>query len=219
MRTRSKTFALSMFFYSSMYNNCYIITMNMIVLQVFTFISLYWQYVNLLLKNVIKLNCSYQTSISIFIWDLFLLNLPSKNLHLVHSYPFSRQHVAWLDCQNDAHSVLMKQQLKLSPTTISWFIKHFTWSTQTRQVLLRSSATLGRLLMIRLRLEIRPGFPNRAWHCAMVEVRRVASDGATEAQSEVQTFLCDRWLLPEDGAIELRSDKCTLGILDLALRD
>lgn len=73
--------------------------------------------------------------------------------------------------------------------------------------------------MIRLRLEIRPSFPNRAWHCAWVEVRRVASDGETEAQSEVQTFLCDRWLRPEDGAIELRNDKRKLHFLDLALRD
>lgn len=62
--------------------------------------------------------------------------------------------------------------------------------------------------MIRLCLEIRPSFPNQAWHCAWVEVRRLTGEGKTEAPSEVQTFLCDRWLRPEDGTIELRSDKC-----------
>ncbi|XP_075888149.1 polyunsaturated fatty acid lipoxygenase ALOX15B isoform X2 [Nelusetta ayraudi] len=80
----------------------------------------------------------------------------------------------------------------------------------TCQVLVRSSSTLGRLLIIRLCLEIRPSFPNQAWHCAWVEVRRLTGEGKTEAPSEVQTFLCDRWLRPEDGTIELRSDKLCL---------
>lgn len=47
----------------------------------------------------------------------------------------------------------------------------------------------------------------------------MANKGEAETQSEVQTFLCDRWLRPEDGAIELRSDKCKSHFLDQALRD
>lgn len=42
--------------------------------------------------------------------------------------------------------------------------------------------------------------------------------GETDPPSEVQLFVCDRWLRPEDGHIELRSDKCKL-LLSFAQRD
>ncbi|XP_042355980.1 polyunsaturated fatty acid lipoxygenase ALOX15B isoform X2 [Plectropomus leopardus] len=84
----------------------------------------------------------------------------------------------------------------------------------------RASAPLGPLVLVRLRLEARTGFPNLDWHCSRVEVRRLGDghaeeggrDGDTpETDPDAQVFLCDRWLRPAGGAVELRSeDLCLL---------
>ncbi|XP_072231344.1 hydroperoxide isomerase ALOXE3 [Leuresthes tenuis] len=68
-------------------------------------------------------------------------------------------------------------------------------------VQLRTEAPLGELVLVRLRLEARAGFPNLDWHCSRVEVRR---------RAEVQVFLCDRWLRTAGGDVELRSGKLCL---------
>uniref|UniRef100_A0A671UZK7 Zgc:152891 n=1 Tax=Sparus aurata TaxID=8175 RepID=A0A671UZK7_SPAAU len=68
-------------------------------------------------------------------------------------------------------------------------------------VLVRANEPLGGLVLIRLHLEARTGYPNLDWHCSRVEVRE---------GPEVQVFLCDRWLRTADGDVELRSGKLCL---------
>ncbi|XP_036974766.1 polyunsaturated fatty acid lipoxygenase ALOX15B isoform X1 [Acanthopagrus latus] len=85
-------------------------------------------------------------------------------------------------------------------------------------VLVRTSEPLGGLVLIRLHLEARTGYPNLDWHCSRVEVREVTDGraeeggrGGTEPEGpEVQVFLCDRWLRTADGDVELRSGKLCL---------
>ncbi|XP_037603547.1 polyunsaturated fatty acid lipoxygenase ALOX15B [Sebastes umbrosus] len=84
-------------------------------------------------------------------------------------------------------------------------------------VRVRASVPLGHLVLVQLRLEARTGFPSLDWHCSRVEVRRLADGqaaeegrGVTGAGPEVQVFLCDRWLRPADGDVELRSGKLCL---------
>uniref|UniRef100_A0A667ZDK3 Zgc:152891 n=1 Tax=Myripristis murdjan TaxID=586833 RepID=A0A667ZDK3_9TELE len=71
-------------------------------------------------------------------------------------------------------------------------------------VRVRPSGTLGRLLLVRLRLEPRPGFPDLDWHCRRVEVRAGPED------PEVEAFMCERWLRSADGDMELRSGEMCL---------
>ncbi|XP_029303447.1 hydroperoxide isomerase ALOXE3 isoform X2 [Cottoperca gobio] len=79
-------------------------------------------------------------------------------------------------------------------------------------VRVRTKAPLGRLVLVRLWLEARNGFPNLDWHCSRVEVRRVVDSSVTgpERDPDVQMFLCDRWLRPAEGDVELRSGKLCL---------
>uniref|UniRef100_A0A3Q3WN32 Lipoxygenase domain-containing protein n=1 Tax=Mola mola TaxID=94237 RepID=A0A3Q3WN32_MOLML len=63
------------------------------------------------------------------------------------------------------------------------------------------------LLLIRLHLEARNGFPNLAWRCSRVEVCRLRDRPETP---QVQVFPCDKWLRAQDGDIELRSGKLCL---------
>uniref|UniRef100_A0A3Q1ELP6 Zgc:152891 n=1 Tax=Acanthochromis polyacanthus TaxID=80966 RepID=A0A3Q1ELP6_9TELE len=77
----------------------------------------------------------------------------------------------------------------------------------TCTVLVQSNGSLGRLVLVRLRLEVRPGFPALDWHCSRVEVCRLA-DRQEGAEPETQVFLCDRWLQTADEGVELRSGKC-----------
>ncbi|XP_071362468.1 polyunsaturated fatty acid lipoxygenase ALOX15B isoform X2 [Trachinotus anak] len=78
-------------------------------------------------------------------------------------------------------------------------------------VQIRTSGPLGRLVLVRLRLEARTGFPELDWHCSHVEVRRQAErQGSGPEDPEAQVFLCDRWLRTADGDVDLRSGKLCL---------
>ncbi|XP_028277858.1 arachidonate 15-lipoxygenase B [Parambassis ranga] len=74
----------------------------------------------------------------------------------------------------------------------------------TCRVQVRADGPLGRMVLVRLRLEARAGFPNLDWHCSRVEVCRM------DKNPETQVFLCDRWLRTADGDVELRSRKLCL---------
>ncbi|KAI9522764.1 hypothetical protein NQZ68_033099 [Dissostichus eleginoides] len=74
-------------------------------------------------------------------------------------------------------------------------------------VLVRTEAPLGHLLLVRLRLDARTGFPHLDWHCSRVEVCRPSEP---EKDPEHQVFLCDQWLGPAGGDVELRSGKLCL---------
>ncbi|KAM7373859.1 hypothetical protein PAMP_006549 [Pampus punctatissimus] len=90
----------------------------------------------------------------------------------------------------------------------------------TCRVQVRATAPLGRLVLVRLRLEARTGFPILDWHCSRVEVSRLTDGQAEEEERggegsgsedpEPQVFLCNRWLRTVDGDVELRSGKLCL---------
>lgn len=80
----------------------------------------------------------------------------------------------------------------------------FLSCSQVCPVRVQASSPLGRLILVRLRLEVQTRFPNLDWHCSRVEVCRLSKGQG----SETQVFLCDRWLRPADGDVELRSGKC-----------
>ncbi|KAG7515431.1 hydroperoxide isomerase ALOXE3-like [Solea senegalensis] len=81
----------------------------------------------------------------------------------------------------------------------------------TCPVLVQTDSSLGRLVLVRLRLEVQTGFPNLDWHCSHVEVRRQHErPGSRPEDAETQVFHCDRWLQTGDGDMELRSGKLCL---------
>lgn len=82
----------------------------------------------------------------------------------------------------------------------------FLSCSQVCPVRVQASSPLGRLILVRLRLEVQTRFPNLDWHCSRVEVCRLSKSQGSD--SETQVFLCDRWLRLADGDVELRSGKC-----------
>ncbi|XP_040906769.1 polyunsaturated fatty acid lipoxygenase ALOX15B [Toxotes jaculatrix] len=71
---------------------------------------------------------------------------------------------------------------------------------------IQTRGPLGRLVLVRLRLEAQTGFPDLDWHCSHVEVRRLAENlGSDPEDPETQVFPCGRWLRAADGDVELRS--------------
>uniref|UniRef100_A0A8C7LL47 Lipoxygenase domain-containing protein n=2 Tax=Oncorhynchus mykiss TaxID=8022 RepID=A0A8C7LL47_ONCMY len=77
-----------------------------------------------------------------------------------------------------------------------------------------SQVALGRVVLVRLRLEARTGFPDLDWHCRGVEVRRLCDrqeEGAGLQHQGAEHFPCCRWLRSVDGDVELRNgDMCLL---------
>uniref|UniRef100_A0A665TPT2 Zgc:152891 n=2 Tax=Echeneis naucrates TaxID=173247 RepID=A0A665TPT2_ECHNA len=78
-------------------------------------------------------------------------------------------------------------------------------------VQIQTSGPLGRLLLVRLRLQAPTGLPDLDWHCSRVEVRRSAeSRGSGPEDPETRVFLCDKWLRTAEGDVELRTGKLSL---------
>ncbi|KAG5844816.1 hypothetical protein ANANG_G00166750 [Anguilla anguilla] len=73
-------------------------------------------------------------------------------------------------------------------------------------VTVKAEAALGPVVLVRLRLQARSGFPEQDWHCEAVEVSSCSMAGR-----QVQQFPCNKWLRPADGDIELRNGQvCTV---------
>ncbi|XP_076130547.1 polyunsaturated fatty acid lipoxygenase ALOX15B isoform X2 [Alosa pseudoharengus] len=71
-------------------------------------------------------------------------------------------------------------------------------------ILMGGSDNVEQVALVRLRLEVRPGFPELDWHCQTVEVNH---------GPQVQVFPCHRWLRAADGDVELRcEDACLLNM-------
>ncbi|KAF4077390.1 hypothetical protein AMELA_G00207560 [Ameiurus melas] len=70
--------------------------------------------------------------------------------------------------------------------------------------LVKPDEEIGAVVLVRLRLEARPGFPNLDWHCLDVQLKW--SSDATE----VDSFPCNRWIKTSDGDVELRSNRVCL---------
>lgn len=63
---------------------------------------------------------------------------------------------------------------------------------------------LDPVLLVRLRLEPRCGFPDVDWHCERVEVH------LRDSPEDTQVFVCNRWIRTRDGDVELRVDHMIL---------
>ncbi|XP_034033485.1 arachidonate 15-lipoxygenase B [Thalassophryne amazonica] len=114
---------------------------------------------------------------------------------------------------------LIGSQAETPPTSVTE-ANQYLLPGSACQVRVRARSALGRLVLIRLRLEAQAGFPDLNWHCRWVEVCRL-TDGQVEedrprgkgvwpVDPEVEVFLCDRWLQSTDGDVELRSGKLCL---------
>uniref|UniRef100_A0A673M1I7 Lipoxygenase domain-containing protein n=1 Tax=Sinocyclocheilus rhinocerous TaxID=307959 RepID=A0A673M1I7_9TELE len=64
-----------------------------------------------------------------------------------------------------------------------------------------SNKEVGIVVLLKLRLEAQPGFPDLDWHCGDVQVRRSSED------PEVEVFPCHKWIRTADGNVELRNAK------------
>ncbi|XP_030638932.1 arachidonate 15-lipoxygenase B [Chanos chanos] len=74
-------------------------------------------------------------------------------------------------------------------------------------IVMRTNEDLGSVVLIRLRLEPRHGFPDLDWHCQDVQLQK------SSAGQEVICFPCNRWLRTVDGDIELCSEQvCPLNL-------
>ncbi|XP_057216414.1 polyunsaturated fatty acid lipoxygenase ALOX8-like isoform X2 [Triplophysa rosa] len=71
-------------------------------------------------------------------------------------------------------------------------------------IVITPTEEVGKLVLMKLRLEAQPGFPDLNWHCQDVEVRRHSED------PNVDVFLCHKWIQSADGYVELRNDKVCL---------
>ncbi|XP_057217067.1 hydroperoxide isomerase ALOXE3-like [Triplophysa rosa] len=71
-------------------------------------------------------------------------------------------------------------------------------------IVITPTEEVGKLVLMKLRLEAQPGFPDLNWHCQDVEVRRHSED------PNVDVFLCHKWIQSADGCVELRNDKVCL---------
>uniref|UniRef100_A0A8B9HUS9 Arachidonate 15-lipoxygenase B-like n=1 Tax=Astyanax mexicanus TaxID=7994 RepID=A0A8B9HUS9_ASTMX len=64
--------------------------------------------------------------------------------------------------------------------------------------------TIGTVVLVCLRLEARPGFPDQSWHCLDVQLKQ------RDEAAEVERFPCNKWITTADGDVELRSDRVCL---------
>ncbi|XP_060792213.1 hydroperoxide isomerase ALOXE3 isoform X2 [Neoarius graeffei] len=71
-------------------------------------------------------------------------------------------------------------------------------------ILVKPNEQIGTVVLVRLWLEARPGFPNLNWHCLDVQLKMNSS------ATEVECFPCNRWIKTADGDVELRSSRVCL---------
>ncbi|XP_036444035.1 hydroperoxide isomerase ALOXE3 [Colossoma macropomum] len=74
----------------------------------------------------------------------------------------------------------------------------------TCTVVVKPEKEVGTVVLVRLRLEAQPGFPNLNWHCLDVQLKRSAD------AAEVEHFPCNKWIRTADGDVELRSNRVCL---------
>ena len=77
-------------------------------------------------------------------------------------------------------------------------------------VKVRSACPLGLVVLVRLRLEPRPGFPDLPWKCCLVGIQRlgvggVDGEGQPQGGDAGEIFPCGRWLTSAEGEVELRN--------------
>ncbi len=80
----------------------------------------------------------------------------------------------------------------------------FFFLGQAYTVVIKPKEEVGKVVLLRLRLEARPGFPDLDWHCQALQVRRSSED------PEVEIFPCHKWIQTADGCVELRNEKSEL---------
>ncbi|XP_062391679.1 polyunsaturated fatty acid lipoxygenase ALOX15B [Sardina pilchardus] len=72
------------------------------------------------------------------------------------------------------------------------------------RIVMGGGDNVEQVALVRLRLEVQPGFPELDWHCQTVEVNH---------GTLVQVFPCHRWLQAADGDVDLRcEDVCPLSM-------
>nr|XP_055037126.1 hydroperoxide isomerase ALOXE3 [Misgurnus anguillicaudatus] len=70
-------------------------------------------------------------------------------------------------------------------------------------IVIKPTDEVGQVVLLKLRLEAHPGFPDLNWHCQDIQVRH-------SEDSNIEVFPCNKWIRSEDGYIELRNDKVCL---------
>lgn len=77
----------------------------------------------------------------------------------------------------------------------------FFISRQACTVVIKPKEEVGVVVLLRLRLEAQPDFPDLDWQCRDVQVRRSSED------PEMEVFPCHKWIRTADGCVELRNEK------------
>uniref|UniRef100_A0A8C1LVH0 Hydroperoxide isomerase ALOXE3-like n=1 Tax=Cyprinus carpio TaxID=7962 RepID=A0A8C1LVH0_CYPCA len=83
-------------------------------------------------------------------------------------------------------------------------VEHILLPGSACTVVIEPEEEVGIVVLLRLRLDTQPGFPDLDWHCHDVQVRRSSED------PEVEVFPCHKWIRTADGYIELRNEKACL---------
>ncbi|XP_052443652.1 polyunsaturated fatty acid lipoxygenase ALOX8 [Carassius gibelio] len=83
-------------------------------------------------------------------------------------------------------------------------VEHVLLPDSAYTVVINPKEEIGIVVLLRLRLEPQPGFPDLDWHCHDVQVRR------SPEEPEVEVFPCYKWIRTADGYIELRNEKACL---------
>ncbi|XP_026089838.1 arachidonate 8S-lipoxygenase-like [Carassius auratus] len=83
-------------------------------------------------------------------------------------------------------------------------VEHCLLPGSAYTVVIKSKEEVGIVVLLKLRLEAQPGFPDLDWHCGDVQVRRSSED------PEVEVFPCHKWIRTADGNVELRNAKVCL---------
>ncbi|XP_056594663.1 polyunsaturated fatty acid lipoxygenase ALOX8-like [Triplophysa dalaica] len=78
--------------------------------------------------------------------------------------------------------------------------QHRLLPSSVHTIVITPTKEVGKLVLLKLRLEAQPGFPDMKWHCQDVEVRQCCED------PNVDIFPCHKWIQSADGCVELRND-------------
>uniref|UniRef100_A0AAV2K366 Arachidonate 15-lipoxygenase B-like n=1 Tax=Knipowitschia caucasica TaxID=637954 RepID=A0AAV2K366_KNICA len=111
-----------------------------------------------------------------------------------------------LSCGSFSHLwlSLIGSEGETPPTCLTSGTQHLI-SGSVCSVTVAAASALGRVVLIRFKLETQKGLPDLPWHCERAELRKLG-EGIDEGAGP-QVFHCHRWICSNDDAVEIRSEQ------------